>query len=260
MNQAIITAADASYFPGVQLLWESIKGERNCWHGDVNCFDLGLTREQTDWMAGKIARRVIDPSSGISGMPQRVRGWQTWNKPFYFFHLPPGQYLWLDADCFVVGRVSEVLECVFEYVAEAPLILQHWARGRYLNPNSPELYRRFPVRSLFTPFQSVHANLVGFELPRDAELLSLWCYMVSVCAEDASVRRLVSWFDEGALHWAVQAAGRTGILVDRPEWDQTYTPSESTRKALLENLAEAPPGIIHFAYLKPWEIWRALSL
>src|SRR5208283_4500886 len=105
----VVTACDAAFFPGAQMLWFSLRGEY-----PLALFDLGLHPEQVAWCRGRM--RVLPCGEGL--IPRGVEGWQTWNKPCYIERSPFRCPLWLDADCLVVAP----LEPLFVRAEQGPFV------------------------------------------------------------------------------------------------------------------------------------------
>jgi hypothetical protein len=240
----VLTAADAGYFPGVQLLSASL-GQAV----PLAIVDLGFSVKQRQWCQSQGRHLVSSPTLRIS---RELHMWQSWNKPFYVRDSPFQQTLWIDSDCVVVGDLSSL----GREVERGPFVVEHWVEP-YVQPNHEDLYRRFPVSLRLPPGKGFNAGVIGLDIVRDAELLNLWCWLVTLAADDPEARSLVTWFDEGALHWALQAARRIDRLLPRGGWNR-YMPSQSSDDPAAYVLAHTPLNddvIWHFAgNTKPWRI------
>lgn len=239
----VITAADACFFPGLQLLCCSLQDKVS-----VAIVDLGLSPAQREWCTRRGAI-IVSPRLEIG---RSIKGWQSWNKPFYLASSPFTTALWLDADCFVVGD----LNALFRRIREAPLLIRHWDAGQYKSPNRQELYDRFPVKRRLGD-RAINAGVLGFDISRDAALLGAYCNMVRLAESDAQLREYITWYDEGALHWAVEKLDMIDEVVDCAEWNR---PASSTSRDPLDFIARLQPAsrdvVLHFSSNpKPWNSW-----
>lgn len=242
----IITATDANYFPGCHLLLSSVATQV-----PVCVVDLGLTLPQR-----RLCQRlgyICDPDLV---MPEQVPGWQTWNKPFFIAQSPFRYSLWLDADCLVVGDLAPL----FAAIRQEPLLVRHWECPFYAFSNYAELYRRFPVRRRLTPEQIPNAGVIGLALPRDQELLRTWQFLVQQAATEPTVRGWICWYDEGALHWSLEALQLTHLPRAQPFWNRYC--SSNWPSDLRELSYDERDVVLHFAgNPKPWSAWHSgLSL
>lgn len=249
-SRAIVTACDEPYFPGFQVLAHGLKG----W--PIFVFDLGLSERQRDWCHARGIELAEPPPEVV---PRTIRGWQSWNKPFYLEASPYELSLWLDCDCVVVGSVAPL----FEHVENQPLIMRHWDEV-YANANKPELYEKRPVVGRFDSPRLLNAGVIGIRKGRDLDSAwyTHWCRIICDAARDAELRELISFWDEGALIWALQAAGQTNLATIRPEWDRfMFSDPIASPVKLWADVAKGGEDVIwHFAGVqKVWDNWRIVD-
>jgi hypothetical protein len=210
----VLTAADATFFPGLQVLTASL-GEAV----PLAIIDLGLTDDQRAWCASQKSQ-LIRPA--VLRMPRDVTMWQAWNKPFYYTASPFRQTVWIDSDCAVVGD----LRVLFFELEMGPFVVRHWDVP-YPQPNREALYQRFPVSLRLPPGDGINSGVIGLDQIRDADLLEAWCNLVDRAAEDPTIRSCISWYDDGALQWAFEATRRLDRVLPRHAWNR-FVPSRLT--------------------------------
>jgi hypothetical protein len=241
-DAGVLTASDATFFPGLQLLVASLGRTV-----PLTIVDLGLTDEQSAWCSCHQARRV---AVDLLPMPCNVKMWQGWNKPFFICRSPFRRTLWIDADCVVVGDLQPLLR----QLNETPFVVRHWDFP-YPQPNKEWLYDRYPVRTRFSRGRGINSGVVGIDLRRDADLLENWCEMVSRAVLDPKIRSAVSWYDEGALHWALEATEQIDCVVAHQGWNR-FVPSRVTDDPVgyILSISAQPDDVIwHFSgSTKPW--------
>lgn len=240
----VLTAADAGFFPGLQLLVASL--------GDdvpLGIVDLGLTAEQRDWC---FAQKRYEILPRVGPMPDDVKMWQGWNKPYYMATSPFDRTLWIDSDCVVIGD----LQPLFHEIEQGPFVIRHWDEP-YPQPNHSSLYHRFRVPVRLPPGRGINSGVVGLKIDRDAELLEAWSGLVSHAAMDPTIRPLISWYDEGALQWALEETGTTERVLPWHGWNR-FVRSQVTADPVDYVLAvsgQADDVIWHFSGIeKPWNL------
>lgn len=246
-SRAVVTACDEPYFPGLQVLARGLKGS------PMLVFDLGLSERQREWCLQR-GIELADPPPAV--FPRTIQGWQSWNKPFYLEASPYELSLWIDCDCVVVGSIAPL----FEHVESQPLIMRHWDEI-YANGNKPELYERRPVLERFDSPRLLNAGVIGVRKSRDLDSpwFTCWARLICDAAGDVGLRKLIAFWDEGALIWALQAAGQTNLATIRPEWDRfMFSEPMRTPAQFWERVARPGDDVIwHFAGVnKVWDNWR----
>ncbi|HUP79640.1 MAG TPA: glycosyltransferase [Pirellula sp.] len=246
----VITAADASFYPGLQILVASIRvGIPIC------VFDLGLTDKQRDWLRANGAS--IEKTAMMMG-PQ-ISGWQMWNKVLYWKHSPFVFTLWIDADCVVTGS----LDPLFTRIEKAPFVVRHPFGANYCRRNDAELRSLFPVVAPIPDDQPLNSGVFGFAGHRDRQILDKCEELTRAAAADEIVRRLITFYDEGVLHWALEALGRPEVIVDEPRWNEFFSSDSSDPQDfvnLIHQISSTGGVIAHFTGRpKPWEKWTNLG-
>ena len=214
----------------------------------VTLFDLDLLPAQRAWCR----ERGISLQQVPLEIPATVNGWQSWNKPLYLEASPYERTLWLDCDCVLRGSLLPL----FEVLKEKPLILRHWDTA-YPRLNDERLYERFPVKSRFATTRFINAGVLGIQKKRDlaAPWFRAWHGLVQNAASDTELRSWVSYWDEGALIWALEKTASVELVTDRQEWNRFLWTLEIENLPKLVSTLEAPTDdvIWHVAgYPKIW--------
>jgi len=96
LNLSIVTAADESFFDLLQLMLYSILSKHKV---KIYVFDLGLTSKSIKWLKG-LNIKIKKPKK--LQFEKGIKGWQTYNKPFYIKEIKDPVILWLDCDLVVL--------------------------------------------------------------------------------------------------------------------------------------------------------------
>jgi hypothetical protein len=243
----VITAAGEDYFVGFRLLAASLGGR-----APLTLFDAGLNARQRRFAAGRAT--VLPLPELLFPRDADSAAWATWNKPLYFLHSPYRRTLWIDADCLVTGDLNPL----FDLVERAgPLTVSHASYAAYPG-NREGLYAREPCRR-FPPHANVNAGVVGLG-PDDAsrQLLDAWAYLVRKAGRDPGLRGDVAWFDEGALHWALQKLEMPGAWQDRRSWNCAHhLPGTASSGEFFRRLRPHPGDVVVHVGGRPkyWQTW-----
>jgi hypothetical protein len=205
----VITAADANYFVGFRLLAESLGGQ-----APLSVFDTGLTERQRAFARSRAAVLPLPPLLFPPASDPAM--WPSWNKPAFFFHSPYRHTLWIDSDCLVSGDLAPL----FRRIARGgPFVTSHWSYRDYPGGNRVELHEREPARR-FPAYMNLNAGVVGLGRdPASRKVLDFWCYLVFQASRDDHLRSLIGWYDQGALHWALERAEAPAAWCDRRAWN-----------------------------------------
>ena len=253
--QGVVTLADANYFPGLVALHASIRSSRPY---PVACFDIGLTQGQREAAAGMQGLQILDlpPDPLIEAlkgatreraplMKPNKRLWPLWICPLLIRAAPFDEVFWLDCDILVLRGLDEL----FERLAEGPVFTPE-NKAPAQTPNSPRLYELLPIRRRFDPLQpTVNAGVSGWRLDPDAAALEAYVKPVAAAARDPEVMDAISWHDQGALIWAIQALGLESRVLPSPLWnlcvDHLDLPPEvfAWDEGLCERLRRAAPEV-----------------
>jgi hypothetical protein len=245
----VVSAADAGYFTGLQLLWAGCHPQ-----APLALVDLGLTAEQRAWCAGRMQVLAMPPLP----IPPTVSRWQAWNKACYLRISPFERTLWLDADCLVVGD----LRPLFARISQGPFGIVQPFGGRAWG-NKEELYQRFPVSVRLPMKRSVNGGVLGFGADQRARaLLDLWEQITTEAGRAPELRDYFVWCDEGALHWTAEKLGLLELGVDERGWNRyCFLPDRGGPAAFLERLTVRPDDVVLHVIIhpKPWRNWGALD-
>jgi hypothetical protein len=247
-TEGVVTASDAAYFRDLQLL---VHSHRQRGRFPMTVFDLGMDPRQRDWcyendVAVAALPRVYKPVERI----RELSWWHTWLKPFYLFHAPYDRVLWLDADCVILGDLSEA----FRRIQEQPLLVRDGTPAE--TRNHPLLYHYLPVpHGCAIDGACVNAGVVGLNKLRDRALLNAWGYGVAWMALNPDKQRLSAWADQGMLLWALQYTGRTNCIDSHLGWNYPSGPvsrllatSMTNGRSVLQEIGSRFPAarIVHW--------------
>lgn len=222
---AVVTVCDENYFDGLLMLHRSVQESHPC---IVACYDLGLNPEQR----GEAARRpnlqllplpddpLIDRiKTTMSLMPPLAkvnkRVWPLWICPLLIKHASFRDVVWMDCDLVVLRNLSGL----FAAVATGPVFTPE-NKAPQLTPNRPELYRLLPIGRRFDPLVPlINAGVSGWRRDRDAAAIEAYILPIARAVEDRDVRQAISWHDQGALIWAIQACGLEHRVAETSAWN-----------------------------------------
>ena len=222
----IVTMADANYFPGLQLLNRSTSGDSSL---PICCFDGGLTGAQLheiDRLMPNVLVLPIPQTPAIHRIKERFassaplakknkRVWPLWICPHLIQSAPFQRVFWLDCDIAVLRRLPEL----FAKLDGGPVFtLENNAPQASLN--KPQLYERLPIRRAFDPARPVvNGGVSGWDLIRDREVLKAYKLPIERAIDDADISDAISWWDQGALIWAIQSLGLEHRVLQDRNWN-----------------------------------------
>lgn len=267
-SSGIVTLADSHYFPGLETLYLSVQRSYGV---PVACFDAGLTSEQKDVAQRRFPRLSILPipetvdiaairaafgdAAPLSKPGKRV--WPLYICPFLIAASPFRRVFWVDCDILVLRD----LDRLFALLDEGPVFTpENLAPAR--SPNKPELYALLPIdRPFDLEKPAVNAGVSGWDLARDREALAAYMEPIRRACRDPRVRDAISWWDQGALLWAIQKTGLEDRVVASWKWNlcvkhtrargRTYEWGEGVIDVLRGDVPEA--NLLHWnGYAVPW--------
>lgn len=265
-TEGVVTLADANYFPGLSVLFQSIRESHPV---EVACFDIGLTDEQREWaertdgitiLPIPETEDVLDVRRKEPGRKLLKRGkreWPLWICPYLIAASPFRRTFWIDCDAVVLRDLDQL----FGMLDEGPVFTaENLAPEK--TPNRPELYDLLPVERDFDPERPVlNAGVSGWDLERDTPTLEAYGHAVREAFRDPRIKRAISWWDQGALIWAVQSTGMEHRVPDSTRWNRCVLHTEAADKrydwgdrVLPELRRDAPDtAILHWnGYQVPW--------
>jgi hypothetical protein len=256
----VITVCDEHYFPGLLMLHRSVQESSPTL---VGCYDLGLTPRQKAEAARRPNLTILplpdDPlieriRTTMSRMPPLAkpnkRVWPLWICPVLIKHAPFRDVIWLDCDLVVLRNLPGLVAAI----ATGPVFTPE-NKAPQLTPNHPDLYRLLPIRRSFDPrVPVINAGVSAWRRVRDAAAIEAYILPVARALEDSQVRSAISWHDQGALIWAIQACGLEDRVADTSEWNLSvdHTPIAQTPvpfdDCFLERLRKEVPqaNILHW--------------
>lgn len=268
-NQGVVTLCDQNYFPGLLKLHESIRTSRPY---PVACYDIGLTAEQREAAEGLDGLQVLPlPDDRLIASlraaterraPLRKpnkRLWPLWICPLLIRAAPFEEVFWLDTDLLVLRGLHEL----FAELQDGPVFTPE-NRAPQFTPNSPRLYELLPIARSFDPaLPTVNAGVSGWSKARDHAALEAYIRPVQAAAQNPDVMDAISWHDQGALIWAIQALGLEHRVMASPTWnlcvEHVDLPASTMRwdDGLCARLRDALPevGIVHWnGRPAPWTV------
>jgi len=218
-TQGIIAACDSAYFNGFQ--WMSRSAFK--WGYSVALVNLGISEEQKRWCrennvflidfdSSLIFRKNAKPVS--HPVNRKHEPWQTWNKPIFIEQSPFKHTLYLDCDCYLVRSPKPI----FEKIKENFVIVEHWSQD-YCR-NEKKLNKLHSVKKVFDV--GINAGVIGVDKDRDltSDWFNDWKKMIKLADQSEDVRKLINYYDEGALNWAIESTGRTLEITHYRGWNQ----------------------------------------
>lgn len=224
-ERGIVTLCDSNYFPGLLMLYKSVQESDPC---PIVCFDAGLTGEQRV-CGGKLNDLQIlslpdDPLIELIEAEMRSapalakvnkRTWPLWICPILIKHAPFRDVIWLDCDLVVLRGLAGL----FSALEEGPVFTPE-NKAPQATPNHPDLYKLLPIERSFDPLVPVvNAGVSAWRMDRDAAAIEAYILPVAHAARDENVRRSISWWDQGALIWAIQYCGLEHRVADTTTWN-----------------------------------------
>lgn len=268
----IVTLADAKYAPGVDMLCRSVRESLDL---PVACFDLGLGERMAAWLCERHPSLRILPmpdhddlrsvrsafeSAGPLAKPGK-RVWPIWACPFLIQSSPFARTLWIDADIVVLRNLAGLVALL----EDGPILTPENFAPK-VTPNKPELYRLLPIQRPFDPLEPrLNAGVSGWDHARaeDRGLLEAYCHAVRAACRDRRVADAISWWDQGALIWAVQQCGLEHRMLRTTAWNLCIRRTRAMGAAIgwgestLELLRELVPegNLLHWnGTAPPWPI------
>lgn len=273
-KSGVVTAASRFFFPGLQLLARSI--------GDIDesarvaCFDLGFTNEQLQY--AKQALHNVDiinvPSNPefefirahLTAPTKRGRDeWRIWACPFFIEKSPFQQTVWMDCDTIVLRNI----QVLFAMLEDGPVFTASDPLDIGMTGNMPKLYELMPVDNVLSDEPHINAGVIGIDLTRDIDLLNSYKMLVLRAAEDPNLKSMISWYDQGALIWAILKCSLCHRIADT-SWNRSVASlgAEAVSRLekfqvsddLFESIRLAFPGIniLHW-YGMSNKLWHTLS-
>lgn len=247
MNSGVLSISDQSYFPGFQILVESINREY-----PVALHPLSLSSSQMYWCLDHGVTLCRPPPLIF---PQSELMWPTWNKPLFIKSSPFLNTIYIDADCLVLSSLSPL----FTHLYSNPLLLLHpyWPTHNTLGPPWYE------DGTIADRLCTVNAGVLGFNLERDTAILDEWTHNVGRCLADDELKRYSCWWDEGCLIFTLEKLKLQEKVIEKFEWnryhnDLDYRKKCKTKEEFLSNLKYKEDDVIlHFiGRPKSWENWN----
>lgn len=264
--EAVVTLADANYFPGLEVLHRSVQESHPV---PVLCYDIGIDPAQA-----RRARSI--PNLEIVPIPEterirKVRGaggdrklakrgkreWPLWICPYLIAASPYRRTIWLDCDTVCLRNLKEL----YDLLEDGPVFTPENLAPE-LTANRPELYDLLPIERDFDIDEPVvNAGVSAWDLRRDAELLEAYGFAVERAFEDERIKEAISWWDQGALVWALQKTGQEGRVLEHLRWNLCIKHTRVAGKSydwgpeVLEELrADVPDAnLIHWnGFNVPW--------
>ena len=232
-DTGLLTAADAAFFGGFQLLYFSVVTRYRC---PVAVVDLGFTPHQRQWCNQQADLTVIYCPDTLP-VPRTVDDWQHWNRPHYFRLSPFRRNIWLDSDCIVAGQLDELAERLASDLFAAECFAPWKRRERIESP-----HHNFGTQpSLRRPVMS---GVCGFDVQRDAATLTLWTRTCQQLARLPAETRILR--DQEALQWVFDVEQRDRQILNGRRWNECDAAADRSTPQTLFATLPAGPSIIHY--------------
>jgi len=212
-QEGIVTLADHNYFPGLEMLYQSVQQSYSV---PIACFDVGLTEEQRAYAQQAYPDLQILPlpqNHAIQTIQNKLnqqtlkkpgkREWPLWICPFLIAASPFRYTFWLDCDILVLRDLAGL----FALLREGPVFTSENLAPE-VTANKPALYDLLPISRDFDPNQpAVNGGVSGWDLVRDKAALQAYMYPIEQAWQNPDVKTAISWHDQGSLIWAIQKLG-----------------------------------------------------
>jgi hypothetical protein len=268
-DKGIVTLSDRNYFQGLTMLYRSVQ---ESFPVPIVCFDIGLTDEQKGWAETNLKQLSILPvpaektiniiKNTPDDKPLAKRGkrqWPIWICPFLIAASPFRRTFWLDCDIVVLRKLKNL----FQMLETGPVFTPE-NNAPHLTANKPELYELLPIERHFEQDKPVvNGGVSGWNLVRDKAVLEAYMYPIVKAFQDRRVKNAISWWDQGALIWAIQKTGREHRVLNSWEWNlcvkhtkassKQYSWNRHVLRQLREDVPEA--NLLHWNGVKvPWGV------
>lgn len=253
-STCILTASNNSFFIGVMLLFESLRQ-----HSDLPlvCVDLSLSQANKLWCRDNgIELLEFDRKNYID---DHMTG-PLWEKPFMIRKCSYNRVIWIDCDAIIVDDLYDLEDTLSDHiiaVKDSLSIYPGYVEKAALNPHG--LYNLLPVPKITN--KSLNAGVIGLDKQRDGMLLEAWIWCIKKANNNSTIREHISWWDQGALLWAMHALELTKHISDDLRWNYAAKRHRYKRDSSLfaKIKADHPDaGIIHWADRpKLWELFYA---
>ena len=268
-KEGIVTLADRNYFPGLQMLYASVQSD---YPVPIVCFDAGLTAEQKRWLAENCSALHVSPlpQDGIIGEIKATMGygtlpkpgkrvWPIWICPFLISSAPFERTFWLDSDIVVLRNLKRL----FDMLEEGPVFTPE-NHAPEVTANKAELYNLLPISRAFDWTKpAVNGGVSGWDLKRDRDVLEDYKYPIRQACRDKRIRDAISWWDQGALIWAIQLNELAHRVLKSWRWNlcvrhtqaykKVYRWDESFLERVREDVPETVANLLHWNGVPvPW--------
>ena len=266
----IVTLADSRYLPGLEMLCRSV---RESFDVPVACFDLGIDPAWIDRAKSKFpnlsilplpdtadmvaVRRTFEGAGPLAKPGKRV--WPIWACPFLISASPFRRVFWIDSDIVVLRNLRGLSALLHDGPVFTP---ENFAPQ--VTPNKALLYKLLPISRPFDPLEPrINAGVSGWDLAREVDRDALEAYMSAVRAAciDHRIAESISWWDQGALIWAIQQCGLQHRVMKDWSWNMCVKHTDAVRRRYpwgnetLEILRKDVPNanLLHWnGHAPPW--------
>ena len=223
-GEGIVTLADSNYYEGLELLHRSVN---ESYPVPIVCFDVGLTAAQLERSRLLEQLRVVpvtdipmiaeirDNLDGGTLAKPGKRQWPIWICPFLIAASPFRRTFWFDTDLAVLRNLDQL----FRMLDDGPVFTpENFAPEA--TANNPRLYELLPIDTPFDPGEpKINGGVSGWDLLRDREILEAYMYPIRQACRDPRIKAAISWWDQGALIWAIQRTGSQGRVLNTWSWN-----------------------------------------
>jgi len=247
----VLTAADAKFFIGAQILYTSIvKPHRNV---NFTLFDIGLTTEQQAWMERQPRARLVPFEPEKLLVPTKVANWQKFNRPHFLSLSPYQRSVWIDCDMVVKASLAPL----FHHVKRQPFIV----RNDICSPNNRRLHDYIPTKCTTEAFalsSCVFAWNSGRQL--DLQLIQEWAETTRfITTHPDNLVQYLSACDEAILRVVVQKLDLVKYVWPDRHWNaMVYQRFHDIASALTNIRVRCPNDFILHYFGRP-KIWESMK-
>jgi hypothetical protein len=239
MKKGIITSTDSKCFESFQLFNFSLKKSNP--KIPLLVYDLGLSKKEIKWCEkNKInIKKYKNPI-----VSKKYFMWQTWNKPHYIFLSPFKYTLWIDCDTIIYKDLSDI----FSKIKKDIFLVKDYFGVDDLLRNNDKLYEKYPVESRLKVLPNGGVLGLCKTRKKDKKFLNNYLKITKKASKNKELANLLSWWDQGAIHWALEKSKNTDVVVQNRNFNDAlyntnYRPNSP--KELFNELKTRSSTIVH---------------
>ena len=214
----ILTAVSPTMWNDYLVFYDSIRK-----FGDyrIVVIDLELTEDQQTELRQQInVHHTQISDEELKQFKTIGEHWRQWHKPSFILkcieQCNPSYLLWLDVDLVVLDYLEELWKHTYKQFL---VVQDYFAPLTCINDN--ELYDKYPcpVNNPKDENIALNSGVLGFEFPRDTDILRTWQDKVKIVTDDTEIKSWIKLFDQGALLWALRDMQRLNLVQQEIRWN-----------------------------------------